>query len=137
MLFDRLKRIVEANVSDAWEKIEELRNNGKGMDIDSMWEEYKKKYIQSETKSEAKSNTTFNEKKGPKSKFSAVELTYYEVLEVPPGANIDTIKASYKKLMKKYHPDRFHNSPEKQEVAMKIASKINEAYAYFEKKDTK
>lgn len=31
----------------------------------------------------------------------------YEILGVPPSADNDTIEQAYKKLLKKYHPDRF------------------------------
>jgi DnaJ-domain-containing protein 1 len=62
------------------------------------------------------------------------EKAYYQALEVPPGASFDEIKAAYKKLVKKYHPDLFHNNPEKRRYAEIVTGKLNEAYAYFEKK---
>lgn len=63
-----------------------------------------------------------------------IESEYYAILEVGYGANFDEIKKSYKKLLKKYHPDLFHNKPEKFKKAQKLTEKINEAYSYFEKK---
>ncbi|MDO1445172.1 J domain-containing protein [Rhodocytophaga aerolata] len=62
------------------------------------------------------------------------ENTYYRALEVTPGTSFDDIKASYKKLVKKYHPDLFHNNPEKRRYAEVVTQQINEAYAYFEQK---
>ena len=35
----------------------------------------------------------------------------YEVLGVREGASEAEIKAAYKKLVKKYHPDRYANNP--------------------------
>jgi DnaJ-domain-containing protein 1 len=62
------------------------------------------------------------------------DKAYYQALEVAPGASFDEIKASYKKLVKKYHPDLFHNNPEKRRYAEIVTQKINEAYTYFEQK---
>lgn len=62
------------------------------------------------------------------------EKEYYAILEVEYGAGFDKIKSAYKKLLKKYHPDMFHNQPEKLKTAQKVTEKINEAYTYFERK---
>lgn len=61
------------------------------------------------------------------------EAEYFANLEVSPGANFPKIKASYRELMKKYHPDKFKNEELKKEAEL-ITSKLNEAYSYFEKK---
>lgn len=63
------------------------------------------------------------------------EKEYYEILEVEYGESFNKIKSSYKKLLKKYHPDFFRNDKEKYEKAVKISKKINEAYSYFERKN--
>src|SRR5262245_46476058 len=35
------------------------------------------------------------------------ELTYYEILNVNPKADVETIKRAYRQLMRQYHPDNF------------------------------
>jgi DnaJ-class molecular chaperone len=65
------------------------------------------------------------------------EAGYYAALELPAGASFEDIKRAYKTLMKKYHPDRFHNEPQKKQFAEAVTQKLNEAYAYFEKKARK
>ena len=51
----------------------------------------------------------------------------YEVLGVPHGADEETIKKAYKKLVKKYHPDRYINSP-MADMASEKMKEINMAY---------
>ena len=35
----------------------------------------------------------------------------YEMLKIREGASDEEIKAAYKELVKKYHPDRYQNNP--------------------------
>jgi hypothetical protein len=52
----------------------------------------------------------------------------YANLEVAFGADIDTVRKSYKTLMMRYHPDKHAGNPEKQRVALEITKKINESF---------
>lgn len=51
----------------------------------------------------------------------------YEVLGVPRGASKDQVKAAYRELAKKYHPDNYADSP-LADVANEKMQEINEAY---------
>lgn len=62
------------------------------------------------------------------------EKEYYSILELEYGSGFEEIKKAYKKMLKKYHPDMYHNKPEKLKAAQKVTEKINEAYTYFERK---
>lgn len=84
---------------------------------------YEKKYYYSNSYSKSYYNSPSQE-----------ELRYYQALEIKSGASFEEIKASYKSLMKKYHPDRFNGNPSQQQNAIKVCQKINEAYDYFKKK---
>ena len=54
--------------------------------------------------------------------------TFYQVLGIGPSASADEIKAAYRELVKRYHPDLFH-SPEAKTKATEKLRQINEAYA--------
>lgn len=57
-----------------------------------------------------------------------------EILNIKSDATIDDIKASYKKKMKEYHPDRVSGLGEElQELAKKKSIDINEAYDFIRK----
>lgn len=49
---------------------------------------------------------------------------YYKILQVERTASIDEIKKSYRKLVKKFHPDQNPNNKD----AEKIFGKLSEAY---------
>ncbi len=57
----------------------------------------------------------------------------YAALELPVGSDFEAVKASYRRLMRKYHPDRHAGSPEKQRSATELAQRLSEAYAILEK----
>ncbi len=52
----------------------------------------------------------------------------YANLEVPFGADMDTVRRSYKSLILRYHPDKHGRNPEEQRVALEITKKINESF---------
>ncbi len=51
----------------------------------------------------------------------------YVILGVSRGATEDEVKAAYKELVKKYHPDQYENNPLK-DVASEKMAEINQAY---------
>lgn len=66
--------------------------------------------------------------------YSEKELKYYAALEVKPGTSLVEMKAAYKRLVKQYHPDKFHNDEAKRKSAEQVTQKLNESYTYFEQK---
>ena len=52
----------------------------------------------------------------------------YANLEVPFGADIETVRRSYKALMLRYHPDKHAGDPEKQRIALEITKKVNQSF---------
>jgi DnaJ-domain-containing protein 1 len=58
----------------------------------------------------------------------------YAALEVPFGSDFATVRKSYRALMRKYHPDRHTESPEKQKTATELAQKLSQAFQLIESK---
>ncbi len=59
----------------------------------------------------------------------------YEILGVSPDADEETIKKKYRELVKKYHPDRYVNTP-MADMASEKMKQINEAYDMLTNKNT-
>jgi DnaJ-domain-containing protein 1 len=57
----------------------------------------------------------------------------YATLEVAFTAPLAEVRRSYKRLLHKYHPDRFSGDEEKQTLANEVTQRLNEAFARIER----
>jgi len=57
----------------------------------------------------------------------------YAALEVSAGSDFDTVKRSYRRLMRKYHPDLHGGAPEKSRAATDRTQLLTQAYKTLEK----
>ena len=57
---------------------------------------------------------------------------YYANLEVPYGSDLEKVRRAWKRLLKKYHPDRHHRDPEKRRVANQLTAELTRAYRELE-----
>jgi DnaJ-domain-containing protein 1 len=55
-------------------------------------------------------------------------LEWYKVLDLPMGADLAAVKTSYRKLMRKYHPDMHAGNPQKQKAANELSMRVTVAY---------
>jgi DnaJ-domain-containing protein 1 len=92
-----------------------------------------KKYSDREKRTDDQFSESQDFSKNDSPTSSNIEDEYFANLELSPEASFEEIKKSYKNLLKKYHPDKYHND-ERSEYAEKITKKLNEAYSYFENK---
>ncbi len=53
---------------------------------------------------------------------------FYANLELPIGAPLDEVKAAYRRLMRRYHPDKHHADPERAAAANRLAHELRAAY---------
>ena len=58
---------------------------------------------------------------------------YYANLEVPYGADWETVRKSWRRLLKKYHPDLHGDDPEKRRIANELTAELTRAYRELEK----
>jgi DnaJ-domain-containing protein 1 len=102
-------RYYDPDFQEAWEELDEFLNEGK-----------------------AESNRTHTHRKTYSQKTDA-ELDSlkkdYANLEVEFKTPFTEVKKAYKKLLRRYHPDRFANNPRKLKIATEITKKINESFA--------
>lgn len=56
----------------------------------------------------------------------------YKTLGLSPGATEEEIKAAYRELVKKYHPDKYQDNP-LADLAQEKLQEVNEAYDYLMK----
>ena len=55
------------------------------------------------------------------------EKSLYQVLEVSPSASAEVIRAAYRALMEKHHPDK--NPEQHRALAQEISCRLNHAYS--------
>lgn len=66
--------------------------------------------------------------------FIKAKASSYKILEIAEDASIDEIKTAYRKMAKKYHPDKLHHlGPDFQKDALEKFKKVNEAYEVLKK----
>ena len=71
----------------------------------------------------------------PRSPNQDPELAgYYSNLEVPYGADLETVRASWRRLVRRYHPDLHGTDPEKQRVATELVKGLNQAFEQIRKR---
>ncbi|HEY1584849.1 MAG TPA: J domain-containing protein [Polyangia bacterium] len=56
----------------------------------------------------------------------------YAQLEVPYGASFEDVKKSFRRLMRKYHPDLHAGNPAKQKTATQLTMSLTQAYNELE-----
>ncbi len=62
---------------------------------------------------------------------------YFANLELPNGSSFAEVRSAYRRLQRKYHPDRHWAYVDKAATAEEIAKGLNEAMSYFEAKHAK
>ncbi len=123
-MFDRLFNIFKANLGSALPNRDRVSDEDR--ELSRQYDEWKQQQDRQST-SQDSGGSTHNT-------FLREDQEHFATLELRTGASFEEIKASYKRLIKQYHPDRFHNDPSKYKTALEITQRLNRSYNYFEQK---
>ena len=138
-IFDRLGTIINSYMNDFdTETSSRFKSssdfNRSDPDIDAAYEELNDFLNGKEKHSWQDSNETRHYTKTDKTKLPPEELRAdFELLKVPFGADSETCKAAYKKLLKIHHPDRHAGHEGNYKKATEKMTKINAAWDRIEK----
>jgi curved DNA-binding protein CbpA len=134
-IFGRLGSVINSYFNDfEKETAGRLRSSG-DPDLDAAYEELND-FLNDGAKYSRKSTENFQSHNAKTSnvKLPPEELrTDFEYLGVPFGADNETCKAAYKKLLKIHHPDRHAGHEGNYKKATEKSAKINAAYDRIEK----
>ncbi|MFP4382902.1 MAG: J domain-containing protein [Spirochaetia bacterium] len=137
--FDRLGDLLKSVINTPTET-HGFRRSG-DPDLDTAWEELDE-YMRTGEESTPKRpgfNRKHREDGGRRYENDPTALLRKDFarLELPFGAPLTEVKQSYKKMLVRYHPDRWSADQEKMAVATEITKKINESFRrineYYEK----
>lgn len=102
------RRRTDRFYSEAWEELEEYLRSG-------------------ESRDRSADSGSAGGAAGADASSSAAAQDYRN-LELEPGADFETVKRAYRRLMRTYHPDRYADDPERQRVATEISAKLNASF---------
>lgn len=116
---DKIFRTVRANLNDIVDRVNSFEEQGGFRRIvDPLAEELGWEEIGSSTVHRPKSEKTIRD--------------YYANLEVPYGSDLETVKESYRRLMRKYHPDKHAHDKEAEALATELTQELTKAYQAIE-----
>lgn len=117
-LKDRVVRTVRANLNEVLDRIRDFEDQG---GIDGLFNRDQERLGDGRSDSHTEA---------PQSGFREKTIRdYYANLEVPYGSDLKTVKASYVRLMRRYHPDRHSNDPEMEAMATELSQELSQAYS--------
>jgi len=142
-LFERLGNVINSYLNDFGEQTSQSfrsgsRSSGNDPDFDAAYEELNDFLNNKDTQNKSWNDNRYwqdpQQSKQRDKTFIPEELRAdFECLGVPFGADNETCKAAYKKLLKIHHPDRHAGHDGNFKKATAISAKINAAWDRIEK----
>jgi NADPH:quinone reductase-like Zn-dependent oxidoreductase len=119
---DRFVRAVRANLNDVLDRVKDFEKKGGFEKIfdtigDDDWDD-----------SSARHETSGRQADPDATSGDKTIREYYANLEVPYGADMERVKQSYRRLMRSYHPDRYANDSDMEELATELSQELTQAY---------
>ena len=121
---DRFMRVVRSNLNDMLDRVADFEDRGglKAVLEDVLEGRDPRGRLKSGEEGERANYSQ------PRSEDDKTIKDYYANLEVGMGADKKEVKRSYRRLMKRYHPDRFSDDPEMQQLATELSQELTRAY---------
>jgi len=110
-IFKRLSRVARAEVGDL------------GRRVKSVFTSDDEPSSETQATEEAVAAQT-----GPAQRWPKEIRQAYAVMELPLGANREDVRKAYKGLLRRYHPDKHHNHPDRLEHATELTQAIRQHY---------
>jgi len=130
-IFKRIFDIARANVAQHIRiKPEQDRHTWRETEAGRDWEHSQDSRQTRDSSHHSSQNT---QSRGASSNVDHQLAQHYASLEVPYGSDLATVKKSWKKLVRQYHPDLHSASPEKEQIAQELTQGLNKAYEAIEK----
>lgn len=139
MVIDRLFNVLRSQLNDFIESKEEEWGFDPDNEESSIDAWLRRKEEEMEQRKKEREDRGFKSRRsrsgsGFKRKETSAEKEKkaFKNLEMEKTKDFSAIKKQYRKLVKKYHPDR-QTDEKKRKTAEKITAKLNDSYAYLEK----
>ncbi|MGM0556947.1 MAG: J domain-containing protein, partial [Myxococcota bacterium] len=123
---DKFFRAMRANMNDLLDRVRDFEDEG---GFQSIFEDLERELRDEQGRDGSTGGRRESSRtRSTKSSDQKTIRDYYANLEVPYGADMKTVKKSYRRLMQKYHPDRYANDPEMEELATELSQELSQAY---------
>lgn len=113
-LASRVARLVRANLAARFSRAGGARDAHNPADRDPYRDAYREPYRDPQP--------------APRSDRDPVLAGYYANLELPYGADREAVRGARRRLLARYHPDRFATDPDKARLADGLVKQINHAH---------
>ena len=117
----RLLNIARAEINNVQQRISERLSSNSNS------------YKDSDKARKARDSASSSRSESKEEKARLELLQYYANLELSEGADWPQVKSAYRRLMRKYHPDRHRDNPQEQQVATELTQKLRVAYEALRK----
>jgi DnaJ-domain-containing protein 1 len=138
-LKDRVSRVVRSNLNELLDRVQDFEDRG-GLgkvfdELDEFLDGKRRQRMNRQDELDGERGTDGSvdgdgepNYTPPRPEDEKTIADYYANLEVKKGASLDEVKENYRRLMRKYHPDRFNDDPQMQELAKEISQELSTAY---------
>ncbi len=123
----RLFNVAKAEIRSAGRKVGDLFGGSAGQE-DSKVDEELKEMREQQTREKPREKAQEKPRENAPKNETALIRRYYANLELPIGAPLDEVKASYRRLMRRYHPDLHQKDAEAAAVATRLTQELRTAY---------